>query len=286
MDRRADPGLESGGPAAGPRCSTAITIASASWRRRPAAEAPASDDNRRRRWRAAPTTPSHARAVSRDPVSDARPRRRRAAALAPGALSWPHVRPAGGDTLTRGRARRGGDRTHDDRRRALRRRSGEASGPTWRSTAATDHLTDTKTRRFFFDRSYLAVQPGTTGYKVTSAGAAPQRQRRHAGPGPTRCSGSTSGNSSAAGETRTFADPLRHRRPGRRRRPGRSGSATSLVDVQRVGLRRATGRRAAPSPSSSRAGYAVESSAAALGKPTTDAAGNTVLTRPAAWRTR
>ena len=39
--------------------------------------------------------------------------------------------------------------------------------------AATNHRTDTKTRRFFFDRAFLAVQPGTTAFKVASAGAKP-----------------------------------------------------------------------------------------------------------------
>ena len=39
--------------------------------------------------------------------------------------------------------------------------------------AATNHRTDTKTHRFFFDRTFLAVQPATTGYRVASAGAKP-----------------------------------------------------------------------------------------------------------------
>ena len=37
---------------------------------------------------------------------------------------------------------------------------------------ATNHRTDTKTHRYFFDRAYLAVQPGTTGFRITSAGMA------------------------------------------------------------------------------------------------------------------
>ncbi|HEY7970282.1 MAG TPA: hypothetical protein VID95_09830, partial [Candidatus Limnocylindrales bacterium] len=39
--------------------------------------------------------------------------------------------------------------------------------------SATNHLTDTKTRRYFFDRSFLAVPASTAGYKVASAGASP-----------------------------------------------------------------------------------------------------------------
>ena len=38
---------------------------------------------------------------------------------------------------------------------------------------ATNHRTDTKTHRYFFDRAYLAVQPGTTGFRITSAGIQP-----------------------------------------------------------------------------------------------------------------
>src|SRR5919112_385319 len=32
-----------------------------------------------------------------------------------------------------------------------------------------NHRRDTKTREFYYDRAYLAVQPGTTGFKVSSA---------------------------------------------------------------------------------------------------------------------
>ncbi|MBA2717684.1 MAG: hypothetical protein H0U52_00385 [Chloroflexi bacterium] len=36
---------------------------------------------------------------------------------------------------------------------------------------ATNHRTDTKTRRFFYDSASIAVQPGTTGFKVSTSGA-------------------------------------------------------------------------------------------------------------------
>ena len=39
--------------------------------------------------------------------------------------------------------------------------------------SATNHRTDTKTRRYFFDRAFLAVQPGTTTFRITSPGARP-----------------------------------------------------------------------------------------------------------------
>lgn len=36
------------------------------------------------------------------------------------------------------------------------------------TVTATNHLVDTKTRLYYFDRAYLAVQPGTTAFKITS----------------------------------------------------------------------------------------------------------------------
>jgi len=36
---------------------------------------------------------------------------------------------------------------------------------------ATNHLHDTKTQRFFFTTAFLAVLPGTSGFKLTAAGA-------------------------------------------------------------------------------------------------------------------
>jgi hypothetical protein len=38
---------------------------------------------------------------------------------------------------------------------------------------ATNHLKDTKTHRYFFDRAFLAVQPGTANFKIASSGAKP-----------------------------------------------------------------------------------------------------------------
>jgi hypothetical protein len=39
--------------------------------------------------------------------------------------------------------------------------------------SATNHRHDTKTHRYYFDRAFLAVQPGTTAFKVTSPDAKP-----------------------------------------------------------------------------------------------------------------
>jgi hypothetical protein len=38
---------------------------------------------------------------------------------------------------------------------------------------AVNHLRDTKTRRYFFERAFLAVMPGTTGFKVAAAAGTP-----------------------------------------------------------------------------------------------------------------
>src|SRR4051794_22765778 len=38
---------------------------------------------------------------------------------------------------------------------------------------ATNHLQDSATRRFYFDRTLLQVQAGTTGFRLTSATGSP-----------------------------------------------------------------------------------------------------------------
>ena len=40
-----------------------------------------------------------------------------------------------------------------------------------------NHLKDTKTRRFYFDQAYLAVLPGTSGFKLSWEGAGSPRVR-------------------------------------------------------------------------------------------------------------
>src|SRR3954468_16481356 len=38
---------------------------------------------------------------------------------------------------------------------------------------ATNHLEDSAARRFYFDRAFLQVQPGTTGFRLTSPTGSP-----------------------------------------------------------------------------------------------------------------
>ena len=141
--------------------------------------------------------------------------------------------------------------------------------------SATNHLTDTKTRRYFFDRSYLAVPASTAGYKVTSAGASPRVSvvSRHTSYTLLRID---FGKQLAAGATRTFAigfDIVD--KGGAPTRPLRIGASLVTFSAWGLGSDGATGGSVTvvfPK------GYAIQPSGAGLGRPTTDAAGNTVFT--------
>ena len=137
--------------------------------------------------------------------------------------------------------------------------------------AATNHRTDTKTRRFYFDRTFLAVQPGTTGYRITSSGAKPT----------VRVARTTAtyvllridfGKQLGAGATRTFkltfdiADP-----GGASTRTTRIG--TTLVTFGAWGFG-STGTPGGTVAVIFPAGFSVDVTAPELGKPTTDGAGN------------
>ncbi len=138
--------------------------------------------------------------------------------------------------------------------------------------SATNHRTDTKTRRFFFDRAYLAVQPGTTGYKVASSGIHPtvSVQKRASTYTLLRID---FGKQLGAGASRQFrltfdiADP-----GGAATRSTRIG--TTLVSFGAWGL----GIAGSPGGSVSVVfppGFSINVDASLLGKPTTDSAGNT-----------
>jgi hypothetical protein len=141
--------------------------------------------------------------------------------------------------------------------------------------SATNHLADTKTRRYFFDRSYLAVPASTAGYQVTSAGATPRVTvaARHTSYTLLRID---FGKQLAAGATRSFAigfDIVD--KGGAATRPLRIGASLVTFSAWGLGSDGATGGSVTvvfPK------GYAIQPSGAGLGKPTTDAAGNTVFT--------
>ena len=137
--------------------------------------------------------------------------------------------------------------------------------------AATNHRSDTKTHRYFFDRTFLAVQPGTTGYKITSSGAKPtvRVERKAATYVLLRID---FGKQLGAGATRGFKLTFDITDPGgAATRPTRIG--TTLVTFGAWGFGSAGtpgGTVAVVFPT----GFSVDVTSADLGKPTTDAAGN------------
>ncbi len=139
---------------------------------------------------------------------------------------------------------------------------------------ATNHRTDTKTRRFFYDRAFLAVQPGTTGFKVTSSGAKPVVRVTKKATTYTLLR-IDFGKQLAAGASRTFnltfdiADP-----GGTPTRTTRIGQ--SLVTFGAWGF----GSEGSPGGSVTvvfPSGFSVDVKAAGLGGPIDDAAGNAVF---------
>lgn len=139
---------------------------------------------------------------------------------------------------------------------------------------ATNHRTDTKTRRFFYDRAFLAVQPGTTGFKVTSSGAKPvvrvtKRTKTYT------LLRIDFGKQLAAGASRTFALTFDIADPGGApTRTTRIGQ--SLVTFGAWGF----GSEGSPGGSVSvvfPAGFAVDVKADGLGGPVDDPAGNAVF---------
>jgi hypothetical protein len=137
--------------------------------------------------------------------------------------------------------------------------------------AATNHRTDTKTRRYFFDRTFLAVQPGTTKFRVTSPGARPtvHVQRKAASYTLLRID---FGKQLGAGGTRRFQLTYDITDPGgAATRTTRIG--TTLVSFAAWGF----GSSGTPGGTVSvvfPAGFSTDVKAPELGAPTTDAAGN------------
>jgi hypothetical protein len=140
--------------------------------------------------------------------------------------------------------------------------------------AATNHLKDTKTRRYFFDRAFMSVPPGTTGFKVSSAGASP-RVTATARKSTYTLLRIDFGKQLAAGATRTFTLTFDIPDPGGApTRATRIG--TSLVTFSAWGL-------ASDAPTGGSvtvvfpAGYSVDVDGGTLSGPKTDDAGNLVF---------
>ena len=138
---------------------------------------------------------------------------------------------------------------------------------------ATNHLTDTKTHRYFFDKAFLAVQPGTANFKLTTSGAAPHVgiQAKHSTYNLLRLD---FGKQLAAGASRAFV--LTFDIPD----PGGSATRTTRIGTSLVsfgawgfgGDGAAGGSVSVVFPP----GFTIDATAAGIGAPTTDASGNTV----------
>jgi hypothetical protein len=140
--------------------------------------------------------------------------------------------------------------------------------------SATNHRKDTKTRRFFYDRTYLAVQPGTSGFRISSSGARPtvRVQKRTKTYTLLRID---FGKRLPAGATRKLnlsfdlVDP-----GGAPTRTTRIG--TSLVSFGAWGFG-SEGTSGGTVTVTFPAGFSVDVQAAGLSGPTKDSAGNTVF---------
>jgi hypothetical protein len=140
---------------------------------------------------------------------------------------------------------------------------------------ATNHLVDTKTRRFFFDKAYLAVQPGTAAFKISSPGATP-RITVAAKKATYTLLRIDFGIQLAAGATRAFSIAYDIVDPGGApTRAVRIG--TSLVTFPAWGLG-SDGATGGSVTVTFPAGFTIDVDAEGLGDPTTDAAGNTTYT--------
>ena len=139
---------------------------------------------------------------------------------------------------------------------------------------ATNHLKDTKTRRYFFDAASLAVQPGTTNFKITSAGVTPRVrvQAKHTSYNLLRID---FGKQLPAGSSRTFVLTFDIPDPGgAATRTIRIG--TSLVSFGAWGFGGTEGAAVGSVTVVFPPGFTIDVNAPALGEPTTDTTGNTV----------
>ena len=136
---------------------------------------------------------------------------------------------------------------------------------------ATNHLKDTRTHRYYFDRSFIAVQPGTVNFKITSTGTKP-----HVGLQAKRATYNLLridfGKQLAAAASQTFTLTFDILDPGgAATRPVRIG--TSLVTFGAWGFG-GSGAAGGSVTVVFPAGFTIDVQAAGLGAPTTDAAGN------------
>jgi hypothetical protein len=140
---------------------------------------------------------------------------------------------------------------------------------------ATNHLRDTATRRYYFDRAFMTVQPGTTNFKITSESSDPsvrvsQNRSTH------QVLAIGFGQRIAAGKSARFRLTFDLPDPGgAATREVRVGTALVAFPVWGVGYPNgiAGGTVKVTFPK----GYTIQVEAGELGAPTTDDAGRIVL---------
>ncbi|MEA2519394.1 MAG: hypothetical protein QOF49_1474, partial [Chloroflexota bacterium] len=138
---------------------------------------------------------------------------------------------------------------------------------------AINHLKDTKTHRYFFDRAFLAVQPGTVNFKIASTGAKPRVgvQTKRSTYNLLRID---FGKQLAAGASQTLA--LTFDIPDAGGAPTRAiRIGTSLVSFGAWGFGGAGAAGGAVTVAFP-PGFTIDVQGGTLGPPTTDAAGNVV----------
>jgi hypothetical protein len=143
------------------------------------------------------------------------------------------------------------------------------------SLVAVNHLKDTKTRLYFFDRAFLAVQPGTTGFKVSAKTGSPKVRvvSRKADHNLLRID---FGKRLPAGGTRTFSLTFDIPDPG--------GAPTRDIRIGASLITFAAWAFASEATSGGSvrvvfpAGYTIEVRSDLLGEPATDAAGRVTYT--------
>jgi hypothetical protein len=143
------------------------------------------------------------------------------------------------------------------------------------SLVATNHRSNTKTHLYYYDRAYLAVQPGTRNFKIASGGAHPTVHVARKAKTYTLLR-IDFGKRLGAGANRRFT--LTFDIPD----PGGAATRTTRIGTSLVSFG-AWGFGASGDPGGSvtvvfPSGYAIDVDAAGLEPPTTDPAGNTVYT--------
>jgi hypothetical protein len=142
------------------------------------------------------------------------------------------------------------------------------------SLTAVNHLKDTKTKLYYFDRAYLAVQPGTTGFKIQARTGSPTVRVASATKVRTLLQ-IDFGSRLPAGSSRTFTLTFDIPDPGGApTRDIRIGSSLVSFGAWAFGSEETPGGSVAVTFPP---GYTVEVQTGDIGEPKTDSAGRTIF---------